>query len=120
MGLIGLLLAALGIHGITAYTVTQRTREIGIRVALGAPRGEVLRLIVRQAMTMAAVGGVIGLLAAALGSRLLAGLLYGITPLDPISFAGAVGLLATLALVASLIPARRAASVGPVATLRAE
>jgi predicted permease len=120
VGTTGLLLAALGVYGVTAYNVSQRRREIGIRVALGAARARVLRSIVGQGIGLAAAGIALGATAAALVSRLLEGMLYEIRPLDPVSFAGAAGLLLTLALVASAIPARRAAAIDPAETLRAE
>jgi ABC-type antimicrobial peptide transport system permease subunit len=120
VGTIGILLAALGVYGVTAYNVSQRRREIGIRVALGALRAQVLRLIVGQAMLLAAAGTALGLMAAALVTRVLEGMLYDIRPLDPISFAGGALIFLAVALIASLIPARRAASVNPVDALRAE
>lgn len=120
VGAIGILLAALGVYGVTAYNVSQRRREIGIRVALGAHRTQVLRLIVGHAMLLAAAGTALGLTAAGLVTRVLEGMLYGIRPLDPISFTGGAMIFVALALVASLIPARRAASVNPVEALRAE
>jgi predicted permease len=119
-GGVGLLLACIGIYGITAFTVTQRTREIGVRVALGATRQAVVHLVVGQAMRMAAVGLMIGLAAAAALTQLLASLLYGIQPLDPPSFAIGAGVFTTLALLAAWLPARRAASVNPVDALRSE
>jgi predicted lysophospholipase L1 biosynthesis ABC-type transport system permease subunit len=119
-GLVGLLLAAIGIYGITAFNVTQRRKEIGVRVALGATREGVLRLVVGQAMRMAALGIVIGLAAAAGATQLLASLLYGIRPLDPASFSLGAAVFGVLALVASWLPARRAASVNPVEALRRE
>jgi predicted permease len=118
VGTIGMLLAALGVYGLTAYSVSQRTREIGIRVALGALRAQVLGMVLRQAMRLAFAGTTLGLGAAALVVRLLGGMLYGVRPLDPVSFAGAAALLAALALVASLIPANKAASIDPVEALR--
>jgi len=120
VGTIGILLAALGVYGVTAYNVSQRRREIGIRVALGALRTQVLRLIVGQAMLLASAGTALGLMAAALVTRVLEGMLYDIRPLDPISFAGGALIFLAVALIASLIPARRAASVNPVEALRAE
>ena len=119
-GAVGLLLASIGIYGITAFNVTQRTREIGVRVALGAARADVLRLVVGQAMRMAIAGAAGGLLLAAAATQLLRGLLYGVTPLDPVSFGAGAGLFAGLALAASWLPARRAASVNPVEALRTE
>lgn len=120
VGTVGMLLAALGVYGVTAYNVSQRTREIGIRVALGAVRAQVLGLIVGHAMLLAVAGTTLGLMAAALVSRLLEGMLYDIRPLDPVSFAGGAIVFGVLALAASVIPAQRAASVNPVEALRAE
>jgi len=120
VALIGLLLAAIGIYGIAAYSVTQRTREIGIRLALGALRRNVLAMVVRQSLSVVVVGGVIGLVAATLGSRLLSTLLYGVQPVDPLSFAVATLLLATTAILATVIPATSAANVNPAITLRSE
>ena len=120
LGVVALLLALLGIYGVTAYGVVQRYREIGIRVALGAQRGNVVRLILRQGLLLAGVGVVIGA-AAALGvTRMLQSLLYGVPPTDAASFGGAAALLIGAALVASWIPARRAAAVDPVIALRSE
>ena len=120
VGGVGILLAALGVYGVTAYNVSRRKREIGIRVALGALRAQVLGLIVGHAMLLAAIGTTLGLVAAALVTRLLEAMLYDIRPLDPVSFASGALVRVALALVASLIPARRAASVNPVEVLRAE
>lgn len=119
-GAVGLLLASIGLYSVTAFSASRRTREIGIRVALGATRGQVIRQIVRQSMALALTGAMIGLILAALGAQLLTHLLLGIRPLDPASFLGAAALLAALALTASLVPARRAASVNPVEALRTE
>jgi predicted lysophospholipase L1 biosynthesis ABC-type transport system permease subunit len=120
VGAIALLLAMIGVYGLTAHAVAQRRREIGIRMALGALRGQVLRMTVRRSLLLTMVGSVIGLGIAAGVAQLLTGLLYGISPTDPISFAGSALLLATVALIASVLPARRAASVNPVEALRAE
>lgn len=119
-GFVGLLLACIGIYGITAFTVTQRTREIGVRVALGAARRDVLRLVIGQSMRMSTVGALIGLLLAAGATQLLVSLLYGVRPLDPVSFGAAAAIFCALALAASWLPARRAASVNPVEALRTE
>jgi predicted permease len=119
-GIIGIVLAAIGLYGITAYSVTQRTREIGIRVAVGARTADVLRLVITQAMRLAAAGAAIGIALAAGITQLLTGLLYGIRPLDPASFGAGTMFLALLALFASWLPARRAAAVNPVEALRAE
>jgi predicted permease len=117
---IGIFLAALGVYGIAAYNASLRTREIGIRVALGAVRAQVLQLILRHAGRLAAVGIAFGVFAAGLATGMLEGMLYGVRPLDLISFAGGAIVFGALALVASLIPAWRAASVNPVDALRAQ
>lgn len=120
LGGIALLLAVLGIYGVTAYGVTQRTREIGIRIALGSPRERVLRLVLRQGVVLAAGGILVGLAAAVTVTRLLRGMLYGVPPTDPIALAGAATLLLLAALAASWLPARRAAGVDPMEALRSE
>jgi len=113
-----LLLGGVGIYGVTAYSVTQRSREIGVRMALGAQRGDVSRLVLRQGLALAGVGVVVGLAAAVGLTRLMSALLYGVEPLDPATFvAGGLG-AALLALAASWLPARRAARVDPVETLQ--
>lgn len=120
MATIGVFLSAIGIYGLTAYYVGQRTREIGIRMALGALRSQVIRSVVGGSALLAGVGVLIGLLGAASGTRLLAGMLYGIAPWDLTSFAGSVAVFAATVVVASLVPARRAASINPVEALRSE
>ncbi len=116
----GVFLATLGVYGIAAYHASLRTREIGVRVALGAGRAQVVRLILGQAGWLALAGTALGLGAAALVTGLLESLLYGVQPLDPVSFVGAAALFGALALLASLIPAGRAASTNPVEALRAQ
>jgi predicted permease len=120
IAVLGLFLAALGLYGLIAFDVGQRVREIGIRMALGALQSQVLASVVRTAALVAGVGTAIGLAGAALVTGLLTGILYGVQPLDPISFGGAAALLAVIAVVASAAPARRAASVNPADALRAE
>jgi len=120
VAIIGAFLAAIGIYGLAAYNVTQRTREIGVRVALGALRVQVMRLILAGAAKPVLVGAAVGLLVSSLLTDLLAGMLYGVRPLDPISFIGGAVIFVAVAAVASLVPARRAASVNPVEALRAE
>jgi len=120
LGIVGLLLCAIGIYGVTSYSVAQRTREIGIRVALGADRRSVLRLILRQGLVLAALGTAIGVVIAAVGSTFLESLLYGVRGLDPLTFGSACVLFALVALVASYLPARRATRVDPIVALRAE
>jgi putative ABC transport system permease protein len=115
-----LLLAAVGIYGVIAYTVTQRTQEIGIRLALGAQSGHVLGMVIGQAMALALVGIVLGGLAAMLLTKLMSGLLFGVKPADPVTFLAAAAMLAVIAGVASFIPGRRATRVDPAIALRAE
>jgi putative ABC transport system permease protein len=115
---IALLLALVGICGAVAYAVGERTREVGIRMALGAGRGDILRLMLRQGLAPAAVGIVLGIAASLLLTRLMGRLLYHVSATDPAVFAGAALLFAAVALAASYIPARRASSVDPVIALR--
>jgi len=117
---LGLVLAAVGLFGLMAYSVAQRTHEIGIRMALGARHADVLRLVVQNGMYLVVVGEVIGLAAAAALSRAVSGLLYGVSPSDPRILAAAIGLLMLVAMAASYIPARRAAKVDPMVALRYE
>jgi predicted permease len=115
-----LLLGIVGIYGVISYTVSQRRREIGIRAALGAQRGALKRMFVRHALVLAGIGVVIGLGAAAGLTRLMSSLLYGITPLDPVTYVAVPLVLVTATVLASYLPARRAASVEPVEALRTE
>jgi putative ABC transport system permease protein len=117
---IALVLAALGIYGVIAYSVVQRTRELGIRMALGARPADVLRLVLRQGMAPVLAGLALGLGGAAAASRVLRGLLYGVGGTDPITYAGVATFLAAVALLASYLPARRAATADPVVALRDE
>jgi ABC-type antimicrobial peptide transport system permease subunit len=119
-GALALLLAAIGIHGVMSYSVAQRTREIGIRMALGASSKDVLRLVLGQTLLILLIGGLTGLAGAFVVSRVLSSLLYGIGGGDPMSFLGTTMLLIAVALVASYIPARRATRVEPVVTLQYE
>ena len=119
-GAMALLLAVVGIYGLISYTVSQRTREIGIRMALGAERGRVMRMFVRYGLTWAGVGAAAGLFAAAPLSQLMAALLFDVKPLDPLTYvAVALGLLAA-ATIASYLPARRVTRIEPIEALRAE
>jgi putative ABC transport system permease protein len=117
---IALIIAALGIYGVISYSVTQRTRELGIRIALGAQRERVLSLVVRQGLTLTLVGIAIGLLGAYALTRLIVTLLFGISPLDPITFSCVAVLFVVVACLASYLPARRAAGVDPIIAMRAE
>jgi predicted permease len=120
LGFLALLLASIGIYGVMSYTVSQRNREIGIRMALGAERSEVLRLFLKQAMLLVVVGAAIGLVAAGFAGRMIGSLLYDLSPVDLPTFALTTLVLAVVALVASFIPARRATAVDPVVVLRYE
>src|SRR5688572_23403394 len=115
-----LLLGVVGIYGVIAYVVSQRRREIGIRAALGAQRGELRRMFVRHGLALAGIGIVVGLAAAATLTRLMSTLLFGITPLDPFTDVAVAVVLTTATVLASYVPARRAASVDPVEALTVE
>jgi len=117
---VALFLGAVGIYGVISYVVSQRTREIGVRMAMGAERMDVSTMVLKQAMVLAGGGVVVGLLAAAGLTRLMASLLYGVNPMDPMTFGSVAVCLSAIAMVASYIPARRAAGVDPVVALRAE
>jgi putative ABC transport system permease protein len=117
---VAVLLAALGIYGVLMHAVAQRTREIGIRLALGARRGEVIRLVVRQALGVALAGLAMGLVAAAGATRLMTGLLFHIAPTDAPTYAVVAVALFAVAVVASYLPARRAARIDPVKALKYE
>lgn len=119
-GALGLALAAVGLYGVVAYLVTRRTREIGLRMALGADRRRVFRLVLSGAGRLAAAGAAIGLLLAAAGARFAASLLYGVGALDPLVYALTAALLGAVALLAAALPARRAMRVSPMEALRSE
>jgi putative ABC transport system permease protein len=117
---VALILAAIGLYGVMSYSVSWQTHEIGIRMALGAGRADVLRLVVRQGMKMALIGLALGLVGAFFVSRVLIGMLYGISPTDPLTFTGVSIVLLVVALLACLLPARRATRVDPIVALRDE
>jgi predicted lysophospholipase L1 biosynthesis ABC-type transport system permease subunit len=117
---LALVLAATGLYGVLSYSVSQRRREIGIRSALGATRGNLIGLVVRQGLIVTVVGLVLGMLASVLATRLMQPLLFGITPLDVPSFAVMPAILLMVAMAACVVPARRAAATDPAETLRSE
>ena len=117
---VALLLASVGIYGVIAYSTAQRTHEIGVRVALGATRVAVLHMVLRDGLRIGALGIVIGIAAAASTTRLLSGLLFGISPHDPLTFVALPAGVLLVAVLASVIPARRALAVEPITALRAE
>jgi putative ABC transport system permease protein len=118
--ILALLLSAVGIYGVIAYSVAQRTHEIGVRMALGAERMDVLRLVLREGFAIAAGGIALGLVGAAALTSVMTTLLFGVTARDPLTFVAGAGLLLLVALFASYIPALRATRVEPVTALRAE
>jgi predicted permease len=120
LGIVGLILAGIGVYGVTAYTVSRRTREIGIRIALGARTADVIRIVLREGVALTLIGSAIGVVLAAALSRVLAGFLFGIPPVDPITFAGTTVLFAAIALAACYVPVRRATHIDPTQALRSE
>jgi ABC-type antimicrobial peptide transport system permease subunit len=117
-GLLGLFLAATGVYGVLSHHVVQRTREFGIRIALGAESGTLLGRVLRRGAILAGIGAVVGLVLAAALTRLLVDLLHGISPWDPVAFVAVLLLLGVVALLASLLPARRVLGMDPVEALR--
>jgi len=117
---VALVMAAAGLYGVIAYTVTQRTQEIGVRMALGADPRAVVRLVAAEGLRLTAAGMVAGTLAAAVVSRALRGMLFDVSPADPITYAAVLALFAATAAVALIIPARRALRVDPLTALRAD
>jgi ABC-type antimicrobial peptide transport system permease subunit len=117
---IALLLAAVGLYGVIGYSVSQRTQEIGVRLAVGASRGRVLGMIIGQGLRLVGAGTVIGLAGALILARLVSTLLFEVTPFDPPSYAGTVLTLISVAILACWFPARRALRVDPIAALRCD
>ena len=120
LGAVALLLALIGIYGVTAFGVAQRTREIGIRIALGSTRRSVLSSVVGQGLRLGSIGVVLGMVAAVAATRLLEGMLFGVPGTDPIALGAAATALLGAALLASWLPARRAARIDPMVALRQE
>jgi ABC-type antimicrobial peptide transport system permease subunit len=118
--LIATLLAAIGLYGVLAYSVAQRTRELGLRIALGAAPGQVRRLVLRSVVWLTAIGGVLGAAAAFALGRTIESLLYEMKSRDPLVFVSAVGVLVCVALLAGLVPAWRASRIAPMAALKAD
>jgi ABC-type antimicrobial peptide transport system permease subunit len=115
-----MLLAAIGLYGVMSYSVAQRTKEIGIRMALGARQPDVLALVMKQGMALVSLGIAAGTLLSLGMARLISGMLFGITATDPLTFAGVAALLGTVAFLANYLPAWRAAKVDPMVALRYE
>jgi putative ABC transport system permease protein len=113
-------MAVVGLYGVISYTVAQRTRELGVRVALGAAAGDITSMVVRQAAVLSGIGIVVGILAAMGLTRMIESKLYRVSTLDPVSYVLSASVFAAVAIAASLIPARRAARLNPVEALRAE
>lgn len=120
LGVVTLLLSGIGVYGLLAYSVTRRTREIGIRMALGAERGWVRWMILRQSLVLAGIGLLLGVPAALYGTRVVESMLFGLTPRDPRTVAMAAAIMTVVSLAAASVPARRAARVDPIIALRAE
>jgi putative ABC transport system permease protein len=113
-------LGAIGTYGVLAYAVSRRTNEIGVRMALGAKHGDVLRMVLRRGLILAVIGIVVGVGGAAALSSSLTAMLYGLTPLDPTTYLSVIGLFAAVVVLASYMPARRAAKVDPLVAIRCE
>jgi len=120
LGAVALLLAAIGIHGLIASSITERTRELGIRLALGASRRQVLQNVVVPGVVLSAIGVVVGALASVPATRLMRAYLWGVQPGDPATFATVIAVLLVVAFIASLVPASRVLRLDPAQTLRAE
>ncbi len=117
---LALVLSCVGLHGVMAYTVTRRTAEIGLRMALGATRGGVVWAVLREALVLAGAGAALGIPAALAVTQIMEGALFGVKPTDPATLAGAVGAILAVAVIAAWVPSRRASRLDPAATLRSE
>ena len=112
--------AGIGIYGVTAFAVASREKEIGVRIALGADRARVTRMVLWHGVRLATIGGVVGLALAIGASQLLGSLLFGVSPLDPVTYAVTIGVLSLVTLAGTMVPARRAAAIDPIVTLKSE
>jgi ABC-type antimicrobial peptide transport system permease subunit len=119
-GALAIILAIVGVYGVLSYSVSQRTQEFGVRMALGASPQDVRRMMIRQGMALAAWGIGLGALGAVAVTRIIGSLLYNVTPTDPVSFGGVIALMLAVAAAAAYLPARRATMVDPMVALRAE
>ena len=119
-GLLGLALTIIGLYGVLSYSVSQQTGEIGLRIAMGATRNDILRMVLRSGMKLTAVGVVIGLIVSVAAGRLVVGLLHNVSAIDPVSFVAIPPILALVSLLACWIPARRATRIDPTQALRNE
>jgi ABC-type antimicrobial peptide transport system permease subunit len=119
-GILALVLASIGLYGVMSYTIAGRTRELGVRIALGAQRADVLAMVLKEAMFLVAIGIAIGVPASVASSRVIASMLYGLKPYDPVALVIVIALLATVGALAGFIPARRATKVDPMVALRYE
>jgi putative ABC transport system permease protein len=120
LGVAGLVLAAIGLYGLVSYGVTLRLREIGVRLALGASRGDVVQMVLAQGLRLTAAGAALGLIASTFATRLVEGYLLNVSAMDPVAFAGAIVVLLVVAVLAAIVPARRAGSADPLVVLRTE
>jgi len=120
LGLLAIFFGSLGLYGVIAFTVNRRRRDIGIRMALGAERRDVVRMVLREGLGFAAIGSILGLIASLFVMRVLASMLYGVQATDPFAFAGGIAIVIAVSMAACWIPARRAASIDPMQALRTE
>jgi ABC-type antimicrobial peptide transport system permease subunit len=120
LGLAALILAALGIYGVISYATAQRTREFGLRLALGAQRNDLIRLVIWNGLKLVAIGVMIGFIGSLAMTRVIKSLLYGVGAADPLTFVGIVAVLASVAITACYLPARRASRIDPIRALRYE